>query len=68
MPLNPDAERLLAMIRAAGWPPFETLTPGEALRAFAARRVAMQAAPHRLLTRSSRTCATRDPCPRAGRY
>jgi acetyl esterase len=38
MPLDPDAETLLAMIRAAGRPPFETLTPEEARHAFRAGR------------------------------
>src|SRR5262249_62205613 len=38
MPLDPDAETLLAMIRAAGRPPFETLTPEEARDAFNAGR------------------------------
>ena len=38
MPLDPDAETLLAMIRAAGRPPFETLTPEEARQAFNAGR------------------------------
>jgi acetyl esterase len=38
MPLDPDAETLLAMIRAAGRPPFETLTPEEARQAFTAGR------------------------------
>jgi acetyl esterase len=45
MSLDPDAETLLAMIRAAGRPPFETLTPDEARRAFAAGRVATQPEP-----------------------
>jgi acetyl esterase/lipase len=38
MPLDPDAETLLAMIRAAGRPPLETLTPEEARQAFTAGR------------------------------
>jgi acetyl esterase len=38
MPLDPDAETLHAMIRAAGRPPFETLTPEEARQAFNAGR------------------------------
>jgi acetyl esterase len=38
MPLDPDAETLLAMIRAAGRPPFETLTPEQARQAFTAGR------------------------------
>ena len=45
MPLDPDAETLHAMIRAAGRPPFETLTPDEARRAFAAGRAATQPEP-----------------------
>ncbi|HXW27129.1 MAG TPA: alpha/beta hydrolase, partial [Xanthobacteraceae bacterium] len=43
--LDPDAETLLAMIRAAGRPPFETLSPEEARRAFAAGRAAVQPEP-----------------------
>jgi len=38
MPLDPDAETLLAMIRAAGRPPMETLSPEEARQAFTAGR------------------------------
>jgi acetyl esterase len=38
MPLDPDAETLLAMMRAAGRPPMETLTPEEARQAFTAGR------------------------------
>ena len=34
MPLDPDAETLLAMMRAAGRPPMETLSPDEARQAF----------------------------------
>jgi acetyl esterase/lipase len=45
MSLDPDAETLLAMIRAAGRPPFETLSPAEARRAFAAGRAATQPEP-----------------------
>jgi len=45
MPLDPDAETLLAMIRAAGRPPFETLTPDEARQAFMAGRAATQPLP-----------------------
>jgi acetyl esterase/lipase len=40
MQLDPDAESLLAMIRAAGRPPFETLTPEEARQVFTAGRKA----------------------------
>jgi acetyl esterase len=45
MPLDPDAETLLAMIRAAGRPPFETLTPDEARQAFSAGRTVTQPDP-----------------------
>src|SRR6202011_880557 len=45
MPLDPDAETLLAIIRAAGRPPFETLSPAEARRAFAAGPAATQPEP-----------------------
>jgi acetyl esterase len=38
MPLDPDAETLLALIRAAGRPPFEALTPEQARQAFTAGR------------------------------
>src|SRR5207237_3238095 len=45
MALDPDAETLLAMIRAAGRSPFETLTPEEARYAFTAGRAATQPLP-----------------------
>jgi acetyl esterase len=45
MALDPDAETLLAMMRAAGRPPFETLTPEEARQAFQAGRAVTQPAP-----------------------
>jgi acetyl esterase/lipase len=45
MPLDPDAETLLAMMRAAGRPPMETLTPDEARAGFAAGRAATQPDP-----------------------
>src|SRR5436309_4701119 len=45
MPLDPDAETLLAMMRAAGRPPMETLTPDEARQAFAAGRAVTQPDP-----------------------
>ena len=38
MPLDPDTETLLAMIRAAGRPAMETLSPEEARQAFTAGR------------------------------
>ena len=45
MPLDPDAETLLAMMRAAGRPPMETLTPDEAREAFKAGRAVTQPDP-----------------------
>jgi len=45
MPLDPDAERLLAMMREAGRPPFENLTPDEARAAFRAGRAVTQPDP-----------------------
>jgi acetyl esterase len=45
MPLDPDVETLLAMMRAAGRPRFETLTPDEARQAFTAGRAATQPEP-----------------------
>ena len=45
MSLDPDAETLLAMIRAAGRPPFETMSPEEARDAFMAGRTATQPLP-----------------------
>ena len=44
MPLDPDAETLLAMMRAAGRPPMETLSQDEARRSFAAGRTVTVAA------------------------
>jgi acetyl esterase len=45
MALDPDAQTLLDMIRAAGRPPFETLTPDEARAAFRAGRAAVTPPP-----------------------
>jgi acetyl esterase len=45
MPLDPDAETLLAMMREAGRPPMETLTPEEARQAFKAGRSVVQPDP-----------------------
>ncbi len=45
MPLDPDAETLLAMMRAAGRPPMETLSPDEARLAVTAGREAVQPDP-----------------------
>ena len=45
MPLDPDAETLLGMMRAAGRPPMETLSPDEAREAFKAGRAVTQPDP-----------------------
>ena len=45
MPLDPNAETLLAMMRAAGRPPFDKLTPDEARQAFRDGRAATQPEP-----------------------
>ncbi len=45
MPLDPDALAVIDMIRAAGRPAFETLTPAEARIAYAASRAVLQPEP-----------------------
>ncbi len=45
MPLDPDAQLVLDMIRAAGRPPFETLTPDEARQAYINSRRVLQPQP-----------------------
>jgi acetyl esterase len=42
MPLDPDAQLVIDMIRAAGRPPFEELTPAEAREAYANSRRILQ--------------------------
>jgi len=42
MPLDPDAQLVIDMIRMAGRPPFETLTPGEARAAYSASGKVLQ--------------------------
>jgi acetyl esterase len=42
MPLDPDAQLVLEMIRVAGRPPFETLTPDEARVAYGNSRTVLQ--------------------------
>ena len=44
MPLDPDAQLVLEMIRVAGRPPFETLTPDEARQAYINSRRVLQPA------------------------
>jgi len=56
MPLDPDAETLLAMMRAAGRPPFETLTPDEARQAFKAGRSVTQPDPQDVAEVRDLTC------------
>lgn len=45
MPLDPDAQLVLEMIRLAGRPPFETLTPDEARQAYINSRRVLQPSP-----------------------
>ena len=45
MSLDPDAETLLEMMRAAGRAPMETLSPNEARQQFAAGRAVTQPDP-----------------------
>ncbi|MBV8613420.1 MAG: alpha/beta hydrolase, partial [Acetobacteraceae bacterium] len=45
MTLDPDTLVVLDMMRAAGRPPFERLTPDEARAAYAATRAALQPDP-----------------------
>ena len=45
MAIDPDTQAVLDMIRLAGRPPFETLTPDEARQAYAASRKMLQPPP-----------------------
>lgn len=45
MPLDPDARAVIEMMRAAGRPPFEQLSPAEAREAYANSRKVLQPAP-----------------------
>jgi acetyl esterase/lipase len=45
MAFDPDTQAVLDLIRLAGRPPFETLTPGEARQAYAASRKLLQPQP-----------------------
>jgi acetyl esterase len=45
MVLDPDAERVLALVRETGRPPLESLTPAEARIAYSAARAVMQLDP-----------------------
>jgi len=56
MPLDADAETLHAMIRAAGRPPFETLTPEEARQAFNAGRKVTAPEPQEVAEVRDLTC------------
>ncbi|MFO1167392.1 MAG: hypothetical protein U1E19_04620 [Rhodoblastus sp.] len=42
MPIDPDAQNLLAMLKAAGRPPLHTLSPPEARAAYLAGRALLQ--------------------------
>ena len=42
MPIDPDAQNLLAMLKAAGRPPLHTLSPPEARTAYLAGRALLQ--------------------------
>jgi acetyl esterase len=56
MPLDPDAETLLGMMRAAGRPPMETLTPDEARQAFKAGRAVTQPDPQDVAEVRDQSC------------
>ena len=56
MPLDPDAETLLGMIRAAGRPPMETMSPDEARKVFAAGRAVTQPDPQDVAEVRDLTC------------
>ncbi len=56
MPLDPDAETLLGIIRAAGRPPMETMSPDEARKVFAAGRVVTQPDPQDVAEVRDLTC------------
>ena len=45
MAIDPDTKAVLDMIRLAGRPPFESLTPEEARQAYSASRKMLQPAP-----------------------
>jgi acetyl esterase len=55
MPLDPDAQIVLQMVRAAGRPPFEQLTPAEAREAYAASRKVLQPTPEDVAETVDRT-------------
>jgi acetyl esterase len=48
MAIDPDTQIVLDMIRMAGRPPFETLTPAEARQAYSASRTALQPPPEQV--------------------
>lgn len=56
MPLDPDAEKLLEMMRAAGRAPMETLSPNEARQQFAAGRAVTQPDPQEVAEVRDTTC------------
>ena len=48
MAIDPDTQAVLDMIRLAGRPPFEMLTPAEARQAYSASRKLLQPAPEEI--------------------
>ena len=55
MAFDPDTQIVLDMIKLAGRPPFETLTPAEARQAYAASRKLLQPPPEDVAESSDRT-------------
>ena len=55
MALDPDTQPVLDLIRLAGRPPFETLTPDEARQAYAASRKMLQPPPEDVAESRDRT-------------
>jgi acetyl esterase len=48
MPLDPDAERVIELVRLSGRPPYEALTPPEARALFLAGRDVLSPPPQRV--------------------
>ncbi|GGG17756.1 acetylhydrolase [Caldovatus sediminis] len=57
MPIDPDAQRVLDLIRESGRPPYETLPALEARRLYAAGRTVLQPEPQEVLEVRDLTCA-----------
>ena len=56
MPLDPEAERVLELVRLSGHPPYEALTPPEARVLFLAGREVLSPQPPRPAVPASRQC------------